>query len=158
MNAYTHTHTYTHMHTHAHKRTRMSMDFTFTAFKPAVRLQQHPFRGAPAKPDCVEVVVREVNHSRTSTLTHTHTHIHTHIHLQVVDLLLFDAATSGFDVTRLPPTASQGLRDFFTQVVRGACLRVHRAACMNRSFMYAGGRGGRGGDRGGTITAVVRAV
>jgi hypothetical protein len=62
------------------------------AFKPAVRLRRHPYRGGPPKPDCVEVVVREI-----------------------VDLLLFDPATSCFDVTRLPPSANQALRAFYMQ-------------------------------------------
>ena len=60
------------------------------AFKPPLRLEQHSFRGAKPKPDCVEVVVREI-----------------------IDYLLFDPQTMLFDETRLPVQASPMLKEFY---------------------------------------------
>ena len=61
------------------------------AFKPAVKMSQHPYRTGKPKPDCVEVVIREI-----------------------FDLLLFDKDESRFNPdARLPPTASPAVRAFY---------------------------------------------
>ena len=61
------------------------------AHKPAIKMSRHGFNGGPSKPDCVEVVLREM-----------------------FDLLLFDSTTSSFDSeARLPLTASPAVRDFY---------------------------------------------
>ena len=61
------------------------------AHKPAIKMSRHGFNGGESKPDCVEVVLREM-----------------------FDLLLFDSTTSRFDSeARLPLTASPAVRDFY---------------------------------------------
>ena len=63
------------------------------AHKPAIKLSRHGFKNAEAKPDCVEVVVREI-----------------------FDLLLFDALTDSFNPSaRLPPEACSRVRAFYEQ-------------------------------------------
>jgi hypothetical protein len=63
------------------------------AHKPAIKLSRHGFNKAEDKPDCVEVVVREM-----------------------FDLLLFDALTDSFNPSaRLPPEACSRVRAFYEQ-------------------------------------------
>ena len=61
------------------------------AFKPSIKMSKHSFQGAPPKPDCVEVVIREI-----------------------FDLLLFDKDEFRFNPgARLPPTALPAVREYY---------------------------------------------
>ena len=60
------------------------------AVRPPLRVHRHSFEGAPVKPDCVEVAVREV-----------------------IELLLFAPAQGRFDLSRLPASANPALRAFY---------------------------------------------
>ena len=60
------------------------------AFRSAVRLERHSYKGGKEVPDCVEVVVREI-----------------------LELFLFDIHTRTFDPSRLPRTTCSRVVDFF---------------------------------------------
>lgn len=60
------------------------------AYKPAIAPGKFGYDGGPPKSDCVEVTVREL-----------------------FDLSLWDESTGSFDLSRLPPTASQELIDLY---------------------------------------------
>ena len=62
------------------------------AYKPAIAPGKYGYDGGVPKSDCVEVTVREL-----------------------FDLLLWDEATGSFDLSRLPPTASQELIALYEQ-------------------------------------------
>ena len=62
------------------------------AYKPAIAPGKYGYDGGDPKSDCVEVTVREL-----------------------FDLLLWDESTGTFDLSRLPPTASQELIDLYAQ-------------------------------------------
>jgi hypothetical protein len=62
------------------------------AHKPAIKLSRHGYKNAADKPDCVEVVIREI-----------------------FDLLLYDSITCCFNLNRLPPDASPKVRQFYKQ-------------------------------------------
>ena len=63
------------------------------AHKPAIKLSRHGYNNAAEKPDCVEVVIREM-----------------------FDLLLFDSLTNAFNPsTRLPTAACPTVRAFYEQ-------------------------------------------
>jgi len=73
------------------------------AFKPPNSLERHAVGGGEARPDCVEMVVREL-----------------------FDLLLYDPMRHAFDPSRLPPGASAALRAHYEQRASGA-LADHAA-------------------------------
>ena len=73
------------------------------AFKPPNALERHAVGGGEARPDCVEMVVREL-----------------------FDLLLYDPMRHAFDPSRLPPGASAALRAHYEQRASGA-LADHAA-------------------------------
>ena len=60
------------------------------AFKPPNVLERHGYQGGEPRPDCVEMLLREL-----------------------FDMLLFDPITQTFDVGRLPSSSAQALRDHF---------------------------------------------
>lgn len=62
------------------------------ADKPAILAGKYGYDGGDPKSDCVEMTVREL-----------------------FDLLLWDESTGSFDLSRLPPTASQELHDLYEQ-------------------------------------------
>lgn len=66
------------------------------AYKPAIAPGKYGYDGGAPKSDCVEVTVREL-----------------------FDLLLWDESTGSFDMSRLPPTASQELIDLYVQQADG---------------------------------------
>ena len=62
------------------------------AFRSAVRLERHAYKGGKEVPDCVEVVVREI-----------------------LELVLFDTGARTFDTARLPPTTCPMVASFFAE-------------------------------------------
>ena len=65
-------------------------------FKPPNALERHAFRGSAPKPDCVEMLLREL-----------------------FDFLLFRHSTQAFDVQRLPSSASAALRSHYERRASG---------------------------------------
>ena len=72
------------------------------AFKPAIKLDRHPYKGGRRVPDCVEVVVREL-----------------------LDLLLFDPHCNELDLARLPPTTVPAVVQFYRQLAGGGFKGAH---------------------------------
>ena len=66
------------------------------AFRTPVRLEKHGYKGGKEKPDCVEVVVREL-----------------------IEMLLYDPALRSFHLARLPTSCSPGVVQFFSHYSSG---------------------------------------
>ena len=75
------------------------------AFKPPNVLERHGYRGAPPRPDCVEMLLREV-----------------------FDLLLYDPATAAFEPGRLPDSAAAPLVSHYERRASGALTALDAGA------------------------------